>query len=461
MDGKQAKKRKAVTSDLQAAFNLLAEHVDLKQVDRDAPLRNNAVYTNGLALWMMIMQRMTPEGTLESSVKQLLDSGSNLLPHNNKRVTEKTLSPNTAAFSNARKRLPLNCAYWLHDQVATSIISRYTPTSAGIRFFVIDGTTVSLTPTGELRKAFPPATNQHGSGVWPIVNMAVAHELESGCALRPEFGPMYGENAISETRLACKCVERLPEGSAVMADSGFGIFFFAYHCRQHGHPFLLRLTNDRWRSLVKKAEIESKGDGWKTYRFQWSPSPKDRTSNPDLPPDAMLEVRLHECVVHPDLTLYTVTDLVGNARFFSDCYLHRGDIEIDIRNFKVVMGAETIRGKSLDVFEKELITSMVAYNLVIQYRREAAEIAGVEPRRMSFKRIWTTFTIFLLRKPATNDMNEWEARYAESLRIAKQDKLPNRPDRQYPRQAYPRRPKTTHFKKRKTPTPSADNNEKP
>lgn len=218
---------------------------------------------------------------------------------------------------------------------------------------------------------------------------------------------MYGENAVSEIRLACKCIERLSEGSAVMADSGFGVFFVAYHCRQIGHPFLLRLSNDRWRSLVKKAEMESKGQGWKSYRLRWSPSPKDRANNLDLPPDASLDVRLHGYVVHSELTFYMVTDIAGSASYFSECYLRRGDIEIDIRNIKVVMNAETLRAKSIDIFEKDLIKSMVAYKLVVQYRREAAELAGVEPRRMSFKRIWKTFTIFLLRKPATNDMKEW------------------------------------------------------
>ena len=149
MNGKQDQKRGVVASDLQAAFDLLDEHVDLRQVDRDAPLRNNAVYTNGLALWMMVLQRLTPQGTLESSVKQLVESGSSLLPKNNKRVTEKTLSLNTAAFSNARQRLPLECVYWLHEQVSSSIIARHQSTAKGPRFFVIDGTTLSLTPTGE------------------------------------------------------------------------------------------------------------------------------------------------------------------------------------------------------------------------------------------------------------------------------------------------------------------------
>lgn len=165
MRSKQAKQPNTFASDLQAAFDLLSEHVDLKQVDIDAPLASSAVYTNGLALWMMVLQRMAPNGSPESSVKQLLDSGSNLLPQNNKRVEEKNLSANTTTFSKVRKRVPLDRVYWLHDQVASSIISRYKPAPNAIRFFVIDGTTLSLTPNGELRKAFPPASNQYGLGV--------------------------------------------------------------------------------------------------------------------------------------------------------------------------------------------------------------------------------------------------------------------------------------------------------
>lgn len=449
MLNKPPRTQESRAGELQAAFQLLSQHVDLGEVNEFAPLRSNAVYTNGLAIWMMVLQRMTPEGTLESSVKQLLDCGSHLLPKN-KRVSEKTLSPDTGAFSKARKRVPVEAVQWLCDQVAASIISR-SPPADDVGFFVIDGTTLSLQPTGELRKAYPAASNQYGAGVWPIANIAVAHDLESGCALRPEIGPMYGEQAVSETTLACQCVKRLPAGSAVLADSGFGIFFFAFHCQQHGHPFLLRLTDDRWRALVKQAELESSNENWSTYKLTWRPSAKERASHPELPPDAMLEIRLHECQVHANLTLRQATNLPGTAVQCAERYLHRGNVEIDIRNLKVVLDTEHIRAKSVEMFHKELLTSIVAYNLVVQFRRHAADQARVAPRRLSFKRVWTTFTIFLLNKPATHNFADWEARYREALRIAQKDKLPNRPGRQFPREAYPRRPKTTHFKKRKTP----------
>lgn len=446
--------------ELEAAFQLLSQHIDLRQVNQVAPLRSNAVYTNGLAIWMMVLQRMTPQGTLESTVKQLLNSGSELLPQN-KRVLEKKLSSNTAAYSKARKRIPLEAVRWFFDQVARSIIRQSQPSSMEEPyFFVIDGTTLALQPTGELRKVYPPASNQYGPGVWPIVNLAVAHELESGCALQPEVGPMYGEEAVSETTLACRCVERLPDGSAVMADSGFGIFAFAFHCHQFGHPFLLRLTDDRWGALVKQAELESTNEKGTTHTLTWRPSSKERGNHPQLPPNAQLDVRLHECHVHPNLTLRLVTNLRGTASQHAQQYLHRGDVEIDIRNLKVVLNTEEIRAKSVEMFEKELLTSLVAYNLVGQFRRQAAAQAHVAPRRLSFKRVWTTFTIFLLCKPATDNFTEWEARYHRALDIAQKDKLPHRPNRQFPRAAYPRRPKTTHFKKRKPP-PTNDDKSQP
>jgi len=43
--------------------------------------------------------------------------------------------------------------------------------------------------------------------------------------------------------------------------------------------------------------------------------------------------------------------------------------------------------------------------------------------------------------------SEWQARYAEALRIASKDKLPNRPGRSYKRKAHARRPKSTKFMK--------------
>ena len=73
-----------------------------------------------------------------------------------------------------------------------------------------------------LSALYPPASNQHGEGVWPIVHWAVAHEMASGCALRPEIGAMYGPHAVSEVELGRRLIARIPRKSVVMADCNFG-----------------------------------------------------------------------------------------------------------------------------------------------------------------------------------------------------------------------------------------------
>ena len=110
--------------------------------------------------------------------------------------------------------------------------------------------------------------------------------------------------------------------------------------------------------------------------------------------------------------------------------------------------------------KKEWLTSLVAYNLVVQFRRQAAKLAGVAPRRLSFTGVWNTFESFLLTQPPCSAA-AWTSRYEAALQIASRDKLPNRPGRSYPRRAHPRRPKSTKFMKQQSKQNEKPTPEKP
>lgn len=433
-------------SEFDKAFELFTQFVDLEEADRRHPVRGNAVYKTSVVLWMLVVQRMSKDSSLEAAVKKLLEVKPGFLPAN-KRVTEGTLSTNTGSYSQARSRMPGEAARWLAERVSDSLIDLTQPSFDGRRVFLYDGTTITLAPEPELRQAFPPASNQHGEGVWPVALLTVAHELSSGAALVPEVGAMYGPNAVSETALMQKTLRRLPANSVVMADSGFGIFAVAHEVAAAGHSFVLRMTQQRFDSLTRKAELIEQGQNFKTWSHRWRPSAKERRNHPDLPADAVLEVRLHEIVVQENLTLLVVTDVAHAADALAKLYERRFDVEVDIRNLKVVLDTENIRALSVDTFFKELMASMVSYNLVTQFRRQAAELAEQPPRRMSFKRTWTTFRTFLLPHTFTTAA-EWREQYRTALGYAMLDKLPNRPGRKYPRETYPRRPKSNSFNKR-------------
>ena len=207
----------------------------------------------------------------------------------------------------------------------------------------------------------------------------------------------------------------------------------------------------RNKRITGKTLSKASGQNWTTYSHTWRPSVKERQTPPDLPPDAVIEVRLHEIRIHDTLTLFLVTSLPHPAEELSELYRHRGDVEVDLRNLKVVLNTERIEARSVEMFHKELLTSLVAYNLVTQFRRQAAALIAEPPRRMSFKSTWTTFNIFRWSSQA-KDASGWRAKYRPALLIATQDKLPNRPGRSFEREAYARRPKSTQFKKRKPET---------
>jgi hypothetical protein len=433
------------------AFELLRTLADFEQIEKLFPQAPHAVYTAAVVLWMLIYQRMNSDSSLEAAVKKFIE-GAPAFARPNKRIEEGNLSTATGSYSVARSKLPLEAVQWLAENVSQSLIDASPATYGDRRVFLIDGTTVTTAPEPALAKEFPPATNQYGATVWPVALLVVAHELDSGAALIPQIGPMYGPHAVSETALARGCLEQLPRDGVAMADSGFGIFRVAYDARQTAHPFLFRMTKSRFESLCKKAALIAEGENWQTYSHSWQPSQKERRSHPDLPHDALLEVRLHKVVVNDNLTLHLVTDLLAaedTALALAGVYRRRYDVEIDIRNLKLVLDMEQIRAKSVAMFRKELLITMVTYNLVTQFRRQAAELAKVPPRRMSFKRTLTTYRTFLLSAMYT-DAESWRIQYHKALKCAMQDKLPNRPNRSYEREVYHRRPKSNQFKKRKS-----------
>ena len=432
-------------SELAAAIDMLRQIIPDEELERLAPTGPATVYTTTITIWMLILQRLGNGKTLNAVVKDVLAENRQLLP-DNRRVREGTLSETSGAYSDARKRLPLGVVEHFANRVCDSFIQQTPSWFGDRRGFNIDGTTMRLSPTSELRKAYPPATNQHGETVWPVMLMLVAHEVQSGTALPPELGAMYGDGNTSEAKLAARLAKRLPPNSIAFADSGFGIFSVAWSMTGEGHKLLFRLTKSRFKSMRRKAELLEETEFTKTYRLKWTPSAKDRKTNPGLPADAVVDVFLHEVTLDHGDTLPLVTTLGITAEVAADFYSHRYDVEHDIRDLKVTMSLETIRGRADQMVQKELLTSIVAYNLVIQFRRQAASVAGLPPRRLSFTEVWNTFQSFLLNLPPCG-APEWQERFDKAVRVASKDKLPNRPGRTFKRKAHPRRQKSTKFMK--------------
>lgn len=404
----------------------------------------SAVYTPYIVVWLLVYQRLHADASLNDAVTELLTHFPRHALPDCKRVRDDQLSANTGAYSRARSRLPYDVAASASDRVAQLLLEANPPAWNGRTVFLMDGTTLQLTHTAELCQQFPPAQNQSGTSHWPILHVVVAHELATGLAVRPEFGPMYGPEATSELALALRIVPRLPADAVVLADRNFGVFALAYAAQSSGRNAVVRLTQARFRMLAKKATAVGEG----RWSLVWKPSRWDRKSHPQLPADAQVRGWLVAVVVNPELTLWLVTTVDEPVAELAALYRRRLDVETDIRDLKQALSMDRLSGQSSPMVQKELVLGVLSYNLVNQVRRLAATQAGVAPRRLSFAGTWSLVRGLLDAVSGGLAEDQWPARFGQLLRWAGQRKLPKRPTlRSYPRAILPR---STPFPTRKT-----------
>jgi hypothetical protein len=420
----QARELKAAV----AQFRSLLDRADIDSQQEHPP---TTIYTPWVVVWLMVYQRLHANASLSDAVGELFRLKEHLPP--NRRITEETLSTNTGAYSQARSRLDPEVAEAVSDRVFQTLMEGSSPAWEGRRVFLLDGTTSALASVPRLRQEFPPATNQHRRSPWPILHWAVAHELSSACATRPEIGAKYGPEAVSEVTLAIRLLPRLPPHSVTLADRNFGVFAFFHPAQAAGHEVVTRLTEARFRALVRHACPLEAG----RWELRWRPSAAERRKYPELSAEACVNVELHEVQVTTSegtpLTLFLVTTLKTSGQKLAELYGLRFNVETDIRNVKVVLRMDELRGQSRSMLRKEVALGMVAYNLVIQIRRLAAKQAGLEPRRLSFSGSWSLVKVILLQ-PAPWTADEFLRNFRQVLRGCAQRKIPNRPGRKYPRQ---------------------------
>lgn len=425
---------------------LVADPETQRLMEEELNPNSRMVYTNTATLWMLILQRLGGGQSLQKVVQQVIAQETSLFP-DGKRVRDGSLSRNTSAYAKARLRLPLDVIEKFSRHCCDYIGQSTTPYLPGSRVFVLDGTTITLAPTPALQKAYPPATNQYGKTPWPIALLFFANELTTGCALLPKLAPMNGPENSSEAKMLCEIVRDLPANSVVLADANFGIFATAKACSDNQLPFLFRLSQARFKRIIKGGELIAEGANFRTYQIVWHPSDRVVKNNKNVKADDQLTVTVHDVRLDNGEKLRLVTDMNLSLQEAVELYGRRYDIEHNIRDIKVTLDTENIRAKSVEMFQKELWTSIVAYNLATQFRRLAAELANVPPRRLSFTQVWTAFQLDLLNKERST-FAEWEALFERALVVASKFKLPNRrKPRSYPRISYQRRAKSTKFQK--------------
>ena len=428
----------------------------LDQAQAESRVRcNNSVYSPLVVLWLLVAQRLHGGASLGTAVFELLRGlPAAFWPQPCKRIRDwrqrgKAPSSHTGAYNQARQALPLSMVQKSCDHIFQQLVEQFQgPESPASRAFLLDGSSMRAAHTPELCKAYPPGSNQHGESHWPVLRVVVAHDLHTGLAMRPEWGPMHGAEAVSEQALLEGSMDRLPDGSTVIGDANFGVFSVAYAAGKRGHPVLLRLTTER----AKRLAGGNLRDG--TDRaVAWKPSVADRKSHPELPSDACVKGRLLVRQVQPSnggaaFLLALFTTLSSSMEDVFELYGQRWSIETDIRTLKSCLCLDQLTCSTPDMVAKEIDMGIVAYNLVRALIGLASAQSGIPPRGYSFTKVRLILQTFA---PAlANAPNQQAAQKIldQIMHYVQQSRLPRR---QRKRPSYPREVWGTgaHFPRRK------------
>lgn len=394
-----------------------------------------------IVMWLMIFQRLDPKGTLSVAIRELVTGPVRAFVGRPKGASAEPLSANTSAYSQARAKLPLEVAEKVSDWIFESL-HQQAKTLPGLDrpMFLLDGSSILLAHSKASADAWPPARNQHGNSHWPVLRVLVAHDVISGLAIRPCWGPMYGPAAVSEQELTKRIMDRLPTEAIVLGDRNFGVFSMAWHSSTKKHPCLFRLTERRAAKLAGGVAPSAGTD----KSIHWVPSREDLRNNPAIPATAYVEGRLLAFKVQDEngkrQKLYFFTTVVVPADGILGLYGYRWNIETDLRSLKREVRMHMLDVKTPAMAERELVLGVAAYNLTRAAMNEAGAALNLNPRQFSFSQAQDTLNAFAPLLASANSDEELQQITEQMVRVFGQSKLPNRGKRRSPSRAVWPRP---------------------
>lgn len=409
------------------------------------------IYSLAVVVWLMIYQRLNSKRTLSSAVQFLAHEALHWRrPHLGRRaIPDGRISTRTGGYCRARLKMPKLVATDVCDHILEQlqVLMREELPGVGRPAFVIDGTTLRLPHRPELVKAFPPGSNQHGANHWPTMLLVAFHDVHTGLALRPSWGPMYGKHAIGEQQLAAEALQRLPADAVVLADAGFGIFAFAHAVQQTQRGMIFRLTLARAQKVLGGIRLRP----GRRRKVRWEASYGDRRSHPDLAEGATVEGWVVACP-HPSRRgqmLFFFTTLDVKPKRILALYGWRWTMETDLRSLKRTVNLHQVTSKSPAMVEKEVLMAICAYNVVRAVQYLSASQASLRPRQLSFSTAQDAVLAAWPYLQRASNSAEFHQEIQHLLIVVAQSRLPERSHpRSYPREIWGR---GGHFPFRRSP----------
>ena len=304
----------------------------------------------------------------------------------------KEISKSTSAFTQARKRLPLELFEPVFNDSKDFTNIKYPRKKKFNRVFIADGTYLQLQNTKSIREEFyKPSWNSFPRALLESI-------IEQGS------GAVYDYRLLSdkkgELEALSSMIENIPKDSTLLADDLYNCFGIFSLLKSNRIDVVVPAKRKRNYKLIETigagddiVEITNHGK-----QYQWL--------EPDRLEHEVLRLRrINYYDIEKDKNRTILTSLSADEYSKSEIiqlYNTRWDIEISIREIKSIMELKVLNSKSTDMIRKELASGIIAYN----YIRKSIALA-------------TESSAF---PPETDILEE----YYENIKPTKQDKLGRR-----------------------------------
>jgi len=299
-------------------------------------------------------------------------------------------SPDTGAYCRARAKLPERVLQRLVYDSADELESRV-PADwlwQGRHVKVGDGTTLTAPDTPKNQEAWPQPRSQKPGLGFPLLRMVVLFSLATATACGVAVGPFKGKRT-GESALLRSLLDRFQSGDVFLGDCGFCSYCMLALLLNRGVDVVVRQHQSR-RTDFRRGRRLGKEDHVVAWQRPRRPTWMDKKTYATIL--ATLVVR--ELKVRVEIRgfrveqLVVVTTLTDAKRYAKNeiawLFRQRWHAELDLRNIKIALQMDDLRGRTPEMVRREIWVHWLAYNLIRKTIAQAAVVHEKLPRQLSF-----------------------------------------------------------------------------
>jgi IS4 transposase len=401
----EVKKEKGKTRERVFTVNNTLLTMVLTSVQQDKTLKNS------VDLYYMIHQSHKSQALseLEHSIhtQKEEDSKANKTAGRPKKYTlqlpkslEKDISLNTAAYSKARERLPLELVNDLFQNSRIEQASNNYTHWNGFRVFSGDGTYIQMQDSQSIREKYEVKHKGVASEGYPQGLLEVILERGTGQV----YSYKVSNRHTSELSLFYDMLDDMPPKSLLLLDDLYNCFETISKAKRLGIEIVVPAKRERNFELIEKL---AEGDEIIKIR-----TPKNRSKWLEKNEKAgNILVRRIQCKSPEgdDYILFTtILDKAIKKDDFQLLYLTRWDIEIGIREIKTIMDINVLRSKTPEMALKELSISLSTYNLIRRLIYTSIKDLSFSPKEDFIHQLYTFNQDILIDKKG-RIYNRWSS----------------------------------------------------